>query len=73
MPQPRMTMARTIKLYKLPDETSTPGLRPMRPEDVPQVQGSEDSGAGERGAGAAGTAGGVAKRMSLTLPVHVPP
>ena len=31
-------MARTIKLYKLPDETSTPGLRPMRPEDVPQVR-----------------------------------
>ena len=35
--QPRMTMARTIKLYKLPDETATPGLRRMRPEDVPQV------------------------------------
>ena len=35
--QPRMTMACTIKLYKLPDETATPGLRRMRPEDVPQV------------------------------------
>ncbi len=34
----RMTMARTIKLYKLPDEGQTPGLRPMTPEDVPQVR-----------------------------------
>ncbi|KAI8919892.1 acyl-CoA N-acyltransferase [Powellomyces hirtus] len=32
-----MTMARTIRLYKLPETTSTPGLRPMQPEDVPQV------------------------------------
>ncbi|GAX73599.1 hypothetical protein CEUSTIGMA_g1050.t1 [Chlamydomonas eustigma] len=34
---PRMTMARTIKLYKLPDEPLTPGLRPIKQEDVPQV------------------------------------
>mmetsp|Transcript_25415 Transcript_25415/g.60438 ORF Transcript_25415/g.60438 Transcript_25415/m.60438 type:complete len:403 (-) Transcript_25415:339-1547(-) len=33
----RMTMARTIKLYKLPDTTATPGLREMEPRDVPQV------------------------------------
>lgn len=32
---PRMTMARMIKLYKLPAETSTPNLRPMTPADVP--------------------------------------
>ncbi|KAI8822223.1 acyl-CoA N-acyltransferase [Fimicolochytrium jonesii] len=32
-----MTMARTIRLYKLPTETTTPGLRPMQPTDVPQV------------------------------------
>mmetsp|Transcript_9450 Transcript_9450/g.13083 ORF Transcript_9450/g.13083 Transcript_9450/m.13083 type:complete len:398 (-) Transcript_9450:108-1301(-) len=32
---PRMTMARTIKLYKLPNEPQSTGLRPMRPEDVP--------------------------------------
>ncbi|TPX40811.1 hypothetical protein SeMB42_g05864 [Synchytrium endobioticum] len=32
-----MTMARTIRLYKLPDETETPGLRQMAPSDVPQV------------------------------------
>lgn len=35
--QPRMTMARTLKLYKLPAETSTPGLRPMTPDDVPSA------------------------------------
>lgn len=35
--QPRMTMARTIKLYRLPDATMTPGLRPMAAEDVPAV------------------------------------
>jgi len=34
---PRMTMARTIKLYKLPDDPATPGLRPMELRDVPQV------------------------------------
>lgn len=33
----RMTMARTIKLYKLPDVPATPGLRPMVEADVPQV------------------------------------
>jgi hypothetical protein len=37
-PQPRMTMARTIKFYKLPEEPLTPGLRPMEPKDVPQVR-----------------------------------
>mmetsp|Transcript_3283 Transcript_3283/g.8590 ORF Transcript_3283/g.8590 Transcript_3283/m.8590 type:complete len:413 (-) Transcript_3283:228-1466(-) len=35
----RMTMARTIKLYKLPDTPATPGLRPMVEADVPQVTG----------------------------------
>lgn len=32
-----MTMARTIKLYKQPDQPATPGLRPMEDRDVPQV------------------------------------
>lgn len=32
-----MTMARTLKLYKLPDQPVTPGLRQMQPKDVPQV------------------------------------
>lgn len=32
--QPRMTLARTIKLYKLPDEP-TAGFRPLTPADVP--------------------------------------
>ncbi|KAI8590264.1 acyl-CoA N-acyltransferase [Geranomyces variabilis] len=32
-----MTIARMIRLYKLPETTFTPGLRPMSPEDVPQV------------------------------------
>ncbi len=32
-------MARTIKLYKLPDETATPGLREARASDAPQVGG----------------------------------
>eukprot|EP00898_Chlorokybus_atmophyticus_P003037 jgi/Chlat1/3734/Chrsp259S03877 len=35
--QARMTMNRTIKLYRLPDSPSTPGLRQMRPQDVTQV------------------------------------
>lgn len=35
--QPRMTMARTIKLYKLPDKPSTPGIRLLEKRDVPQV------------------------------------
>ncbi|KAG2486222.1 hypothetical protein HYH03_015184 [Edaphochlamys debaryana] len=34
---PRMTMARTIKLYKLPDEPLTPGMREARPEDAPKL------------------------------------
>ncbi|KAL4433450.1 hypothetical protein ABPG77_010303 [Micractinium sp. CCAP 211/92] len=34
---PRMTMARTLKLYKLPDAPQTPGLRQMEDRDVPQV------------------------------------
>ncbi|KAL4101832.1 hypothetical protein PRIC1_005580 [Phytophthora ramorum] len=34
---PRMTMTRTIKMYKLPDATTTPGFRAMRKKDVPQV------------------------------------
>jgi glycylpeptide N-tetradecanoyltransferase len=32
-----MTLARTIKLYKLPETTTTPGLRPLRLEDCPQA------------------------------------
>lgn len=36
--QSRMTMARTLKLYKLADATSTPGIRPMRADDASQVQ-----------------------------------
>ena len=34
---PRMTMARTIKLYSLKAETSTPGIRPMEARDVPEA------------------------------------
>lgn len=30
-------MARTIKLYKLPAATATPGIRPMEVRDVPAV------------------------------------
>ncbi|KAK7328995.1 hypothetical protein VNO77_23139 [Canavalia gladiata] len=33
----RMTMSRTIKLYKLPDSTVTPGFRKMELRDVPAV------------------------------------
>ncbi|CAL5439484.1 unnamed protein product [Camellia sinensis] len=33
----RMTMSRTIKLYKLPDSTATPGFRKMESHDVPAV------------------------------------
>jgi len=33
----RMTMARMQKLYKLPSEPETPGLRPMEEKDVPDV------------------------------------
>lgn len=34
---PRMTMARTLKLFKLPETTQTPGLRPLTKADIPQV------------------------------------
>ncbi|BDA48372.1 Glycylpeptide N-tetradecanoyltransferase 1 [Coccomyxa sp. Obi] len=34
---PRMTLARTLKLYKLPEQPVTAGLRPLEPKDVPQV------------------------------------
>uniref|UniRef100_A0A7S0WW22 Glycylpeptide N-tetradecanoyltransferase n=1 Tax=Chlamydomonas leiostraca TaxID=1034604 RepID=A0A7S0WW22_9CHLO len=34
---PRMTMARTIKLYKLPDTPLTPRIRAIEHRDVPQV------------------------------------
>ena len=34
---PRMTMARTIKLYKLPDRPVCGRLRAMTPDDVPQA------------------------------------
>lgn len=34
---PRMTLARLAKLYKLPTETATVGLRPMEERDVPAV------------------------------------
>jgi glycylpeptide N-tetradecanoyltransferase len=36
--QPRMTMARTLKLYRLPDAPLTPGLRQLRAEDAPQAR-----------------------------------
>jgi len=32
-----MTMARHLKLYRLPDEVKTPGMRKFRAEDAPQV------------------------------------
>merc|ERR1711907_373799 len=35
--QPRMTLARTMKLYKLPEQHQLSNMRPMRKEDVPQV------------------------------------
>lgn len=34
---PRMTMARTIKLYKVPEVPQIPGMREMRESDVPRV------------------------------------
>eukprot|EP00747_Dinoflagellata_sp_TGD_P157684 gnl/TRDRNA2_/TRDRNA2_177759_c6_seq2.p1 gnl/TRDRNA2_/TRDRNA2_177759_c6~~gnl/TRDRNA2_/TRDRNA2_177759_c6_seq2.p1 ORF type:complete len:373 (+),score=88.27 gnl/TRDRNA2_/TRDRNA2_177759_c6_seq2:499-1617(+) len=34
---PRMTMARTIKLYKVPDSPQLPGIRPMEKKDVRRV------------------------------------
>lgn len=35
---PKWTLARMIKHYKVPEQTSTPGLRVMKREDVPQVR-----------------------------------
>ena len=35
--QPRMTLARTLKLYKLPEQKATKGLRPLESKDVSQV------------------------------------
>ena len=35
---PRMTMQRTIKLYKLPAEPTISGLRPLEPKDVPSAR-----------------------------------
>lgn len=32
--QPRMTMNRTVKLYKVPEKTLTPGMRPLEAKDV---------------------------------------
>jgi len=32
-----MTMQRTLKLYKLPDSTRTPGFRKLMPDDVPKA------------------------------------
>nr|XP_022904578.1 glycylpeptide N-tetradecanoyltransferase [Onthophagus taurus] len=32
-----MTMQRTLKLYKLPDQPRTPGFRKLTPKDVPQA------------------------------------
>ena len=32
---PKLTMSATIKLYALPEETATPGLRPLEKRDVP--------------------------------------
>ncbi|DBA00584.1 TPA: hypothetical protein N0F65_007713 [Lagenidium giganteum] len=34
---PRMTMTRMVKMLKLPDQTATPGFRPMQKKDVQQV------------------------------------
>lgn len=34
----KWTLARMIKHYKVPEQTSTTGLRAMKPEDVPQVR-----------------------------------
>ncbi|KAI9258161.1 acyl-CoA N-acyltransferase [Phascolomyces articulosus] len=34
----KWTLARMIKHYKVPDQTTVPGLREMRDQDVPQVQ-----------------------------------
>merc|ERR1712151_30867 len=34
---PRMTMARTIKLYKVPDAPQLPGMREMQQKDITRV------------------------------------
>ncbi|GLE00886.1 hypothetical protein PINS_up009683 [Pythium insidiosum] len=34
---PRMTISSVVKMLRLPTTTSTPGLRPMEPKDVPRV------------------------------------
>lgn len=34
---PRMTMARTIKLHKVPEQTQLPGIRPMQKKDEQRV------------------------------------
>jgi len=34
---PRMTMARTIKLYKVPEQPQLPGIRQMEKKDMPRV------------------------------------
>jgi len=34
---PRMTMARTIKLYKVPEKPQLPGMRQMEPKDIHRV------------------------------------
>lgn len=33
----KITLARTMKKFRLPAETKTPGLRPMTPEDIPSA------------------------------------
>ncbi|CAO0797364.1 unnamed protein product [Mucor circinelloides] len=35
---PKSTLSRMVKSYKVPEKTSTAGLREMRPEDAPQVR-----------------------------------
>eukprot|EP01098_Paradermamoeba_levis_P004576 TRINITY_DN1959_c0_g1_i1.p1 TRINITY_DN1959_c0_g1~~TRINITY_DN1959_c0_g1_i1.p1 ORF type:complete len:412 (-),score=110.65 TRINITY_DN1959_c0_g1_i1:26-1261(-) len=35
---PRMTLSRTIKLYRLPEKAQIPGLRPLQEKDVVEVQ-----------------------------------
>jgi len=32
-----MTMQRTLKLYRLPEETKTPGFRPLEQKDIKQA------------------------------------
>jgi glycylpeptide N-tetradecanoyltransferase len=33
-----MTLQRMLRLFRLPDETKTPGLRPMELSDIPAVK-----------------------------------